>query len=51
MSPTNIFPLISTPAEPILGLSIFVLSNVAVIFIVVFALLAYVIVKFQKNTW
>ena len=34
MSPTNIFAPVSTPAESIFGLSIFVLSTVAAIFVV-----------------
>src|SRR6266550_1906174 len=49
MSPTNIFAPASTPADSILGLSIFVLLNVAAIFIVVFALLAYVVVRFRNK--
>jgi cytochrome c oxidase subunit II len=40
MSPTSIFAPVSTPAESIFGLSVFVFSIVAVIFVVVFALLA-----------
>ena len=49
MSPTNIFAPASTPADSIFGLSIFVLLNVAAIFIVVFALLAYVVVRFRNK--
>ena len=49
MSPTNIFAPASTPADSIFGLSIFVLLNVAAIFIVVFALLAYVVVRFRSK--
>ena len=49
MSPTNIFAPVSTPADSIFGLSIFVLLNVAAIFIVVFALLAYVVVRFRNK--
>jgi cytochrome c oxidase subunit 2 len=49
MSPTNIFTPTSTPAETILGLSIFVLVTTVVIFIVVFALLAYAVVKFRNK--
>jgi cytochrome c oxidase subunit 2 len=49
MSPTNIFAPASTPADSIFGLSIFVLLNVAAIFIVVFALLAYVVVRFRNR--
>ena len=49
MSPTNIFAPVSTPAESIFGLSIFVLSTVAAIFVVVFGLLAYAVVKFRNK--
>src|SRR5258708_19209144 len=49
MSPTNIFAPASTPADSIFGLSIFVLLNVAAIFIVVFALLAYVVIRFRNK--
>src|SRR5271154_7632492 len=49
MSPTNIFTPVSTPAGSILGLSIFVLVTVAAIFIVVFALLAYTVVRFRTR--
>jgi cytochrome c oxidase subunit 2 len=49
MSPTNIFAPASTPADSIFGLSIFVLLSVAAIFIVVFALLAYVVIRFRKK--
>lgn len=50
MSPTNIFAPVSTPAESIFGLSRFVLATVAVIFLVVFALLAYVVIRFRSNS-
>ncbi len=49
MSPTNIFAPASTPADSIFGLSIFVMLNVAAIFIVVFALLAYAVVRFRSK--
>jgi cytochrome c oxidase subunit 2 len=49
MSPTNIFAPVSTPAESIFGLSIFVLLTMAVIFVVVFALLAYAVVRFRHR--
>src|SRR6267154_2706199 len=49
MSPTSIFAPASTPADSIFGLSIFVLLNVAAIFIVVFALLAYVVIRFRNK--
>jgi len=44
---TNIFAPESTPAKSILNLSIFVLIITAIIFIVVFTLLVYSIVKFR----
>ncbi len=49
-SPTNIFAPASTPAESIVGLSLFVLAVTASIFVVVFTLLAYSVVKFRKRT-
>jgi cytochrome c oxidase subunit 2 len=49
MSPTNIFAPASTSAESIFGLSIFVLSTVAAIFVVVFSLLAYAAVRFRNK--
>ena len=49
MSPTNIFAPASTPADSIFGLSIFVLLNVAAIFLVVFTLLTYVVVRFRHK--
>jgi cytochrome c oxidase subunit 2 len=48
-SPTSIFTPASTPAGSIFGLSIFVLVTVAVIFVVVFALLTYTVVRFRKR--
>jgi heme/copper-type cytochrome/quinol oxidase subunit 2 len=48
-SPTNIFAPASTPAGSIFGLSIFVLVTVTAIFVVVFALLAYAVVRFRKR--
>jgi cytochrome c oxidase subunit II len=50
MSPTNIFAPVSTPAESIFGLSIFVLVTMAAIFVVVFALLAYAAVRFRHKS-
>jgi cytochrome c oxidase subunit 2 len=50
LSPTNIFAPASTPAQSILDLSLFVLEVTAAIFLVVFALLAYAVVKFRKRT-
>ena len=49
MSPTNIFAPASTPAKSIFDLSLFVLGVTAVIFIVVFTLLAYSVLKFRKR--
>src|SRR5437868_4812269 len=49
LSPTNIFAPVSTPAKLIFGLSIFVLAVTAAIFVVVFTLLAYSVVKFRKR--
>ncbi|HUA83351.1 MAG TPA: cytochrome c oxidase subunit II [Bryobacteraceae bacterium] len=50
MSPTNIFAPISTPAESIFGLSMFVLATVAMVFIVVFSLLVYVVIRFKDKS-
>jgi cytochrome c oxidase subunit 2 len=49
LSPTNIFAPISTPADTIFGLSIFVLSITGVIFLLVSSLLIYAVVKFRKR--
>ena len=49
MSPTNIFAPASTPAQSIFDLSIFTLLTVAAIFIAVFALLAYAVVRFRNK--
>jgi cytochrome c oxidase subunit 2 len=49
VSPTNIFAPASTPAQSIFGLSVFVLAVTAVIFAIVFSLLAYSVVKFRKR--
>ena len=48
-SPTSIFAPASTPAQSIFGLSVFVLAVVAGVFVVVFALLAYSVVKFRDR--
>jgi cytochrome c oxidase subunit II len=45
----SIFQPHSTPAESIYHLSVFVLAITAVIFLVVFSLLAYVVVKFRSQ--
>jgi cytochrome c oxidase subunit 2 len=50
VSPTNIFAPASTPAQSILDLSLFVLMVSAAIFLVVFSLLAYTVVKFRKKS-
>jgi cytochrome c oxidase subunit 2 len=49
LSPTNIFSPVSTPARSIFDLSLFVLAVTAVIFVVVFSLLVYSIVRFRKR--
>jgi cytochrome c oxidase subunit 2 len=49
LSPTNIFAPASTPAKSIFGLSLFVLAVTGAIFLVVFALLLYSVVKFRKK--
>src|SRR6201987_5397881 len=48
-SPTNIFAPASTPAKSIFGLSLFVLAVTGAIFLVVFVLLLYSIVRFRKK--
>jgi cytochrome c oxidase subunit II len=49
LSPTNIFVPVSTPAHSIMGLSLFVLVVTAAIFVIVFSLLVYCVVKFGKR--
>src|SRR6516165_11141632 len=49
LSPTSIFSPVSSPADSIFGLSLFVLTVAAVIFVVVFSLLVYSVVKFRKR--
>jgi cytochrome c oxidase subunit II len=49
LSPTNIFAPISTPAQSIFDLSLFVLMVTAAVFVVVFSLLAYAVIKFRKR--
>ncbi len=49
LSPTTIFEPVSTPADTIFGLSIFVLAVTGAIFAVVFSLLAYAVVKFRMK--
>src|SRR5580693_6760588 len=50
LSPTNIFAPVSTPADTIFGLSLFVLAITAAIFVTVFGLLAYAVVRFRKRS-
>src|SRR5271170_4897851 len=49
LSPTNIFAPASTPAQSIFDLSVFVLEVTGAIFLVVFSLLIYAVVKFRKR--
>ena len=48
-SPTNIFAPASTPAKSIFGLSLFILAVTGAIFLVVFSLLLYSVVRFRKR--
>ncbi len=47
--PTNIFAPASTPAQSVFRLAIFVLMTVTAIYITVFSLLAYAVVKFRSR--
>jgi len=49
LSPTNIFAPVSTPAQSIFDLSLFVLEVTGAIFVVVFSLLLYAVVKFRRK--
>jgi cytochrome c oxidase subunit II len=49
LSPTNIFAPASKPAHALFGLSLFVLTVCAGIFLIIFSLLAYSVVKFRKR--
>src|SRR5262245_7670278 len=49
LSPTNIFAPVSTSYHAIHGLSLFVLGVTAVIFVAVFGLLAYAVVRFRNR--
>ena len=49
LSPTNISTPVSTPANSIFGLALFVLAVAAVIFTVVFSLLVFSVVRFRKR--
>jgi cytochrome c oxidase subunit 2 len=48
LSPTDIFAPVSTPAQSIFELSLFILAVAAAIFVVVFGLLAYATFRFRK---
>jgi cytochrome c oxidase subunit 2 len=48
-SSTSIFSPVSTPADSILGLSVFVLVVTGAIFVAVFSLLAYAAIKFRTR--
>src|SRR3984957_12655506 len=48
-SPTNIFRPASTPAQSIYALSLFVLAITAAVFVLVFGLLAYAVIKFRQK--
>jgi cytochrome c oxidase subunit 2 len=50
LSATNIFAPASTPAQWILDLSVFVLEVTGAVFVVVFSLLVYSLVKYRKKT-
>jgi cytochrome c oxidase subunit II len=49
LSPTSIFAPASTPAQEIVDLSVFVLAVTGAVFLVVFTLLTYAVVKFRKR--
>jgi len=49
LSPTNIFAPASTPAQTIQGLSFLVLTITGAIFLTVFSLLCYAVVKFRER--
>ena len=49
LSPTNIFAPVSTPANSIFGLSLFVLAVATVIFTVVFSLPVFSVLRFRKR--
>jgi cytochrome c oxidase subunit 2 len=48
-SPTSIFSPASTPAQSIYGLSLFVLAVTGALFILIFGLLAYAVIKFRER--
>ena len=47
LSPTNLFAPVSTPAQSIHELALFILAVAAAIFLVVFSLLLYAVVRFR----
>jgi cytochrome c oxidase subunit II len=49
-SPTSVFAPVSTPADSIFRLSLFALAVTAAIFVIVFGLLAYAVVRFGRST-
>jgi len=49
LSPTSIFAPASTPADAIFELSLFVLAVTGVIFVTVFGLLVYAVVRFRRK--
>lgn len=49
LSPTNIFAPASTPANSIFGLSLFVVAVTAAIFVTVFTLLVYAVVRYRRK--
>jgi cytochrome c oxidase subunit 2 len=48
-APTGIYAPVSTPAQSIFGLSVFFLATLLAIFVVVFSLLAYAVVRFRER--
>jgi cytochrome c oxidase subunit 2 len=49
LSPTSIFAPASTPANSIFGLSLFVVAVTAAIFVTVFTLLVYAVVRYRRK--
>jgi cytochrome c oxidase subunit 2 len=49
LSPTNIFAPASTPAKSIFGVSVFVVTVTGAIFVTVFTLLVYAIVRYRRK--
>jgi cytochrome c oxidase subunit II len=48
-SPTSIFSPVSTPVQSIYGLSLFALALTTAVFVLVFGLLAYAVIKFRER--